>query len=112
MSEKQSPTERLTSMVGFDPAGSPKLTDDIFKEVMKDINEERAEKAKAKAKGLLEQAFALREQMAKARRDFEGQEKKFNKELNKLLNRLESELRGTKPPAEESEDAEADGEEG
>lgn len=87
-------TERLTNLVGFDPAQHPKVTDEIFKEVMQDINEARAEKAKEKARGLLEQAFELRGQMAKARSEFERQEKKFEKELGKILNRLESELRG------------------
>ena len=99
--------ERLSSMVGFDPAKHPQVTDDVFKKVMKDIKEERAEKAAEKAKGLLEQAFALSGQMAKAASDFKRQEKKFDKELGKLINRLESELKGGPPPVEE--EAEADG---
>jgi hypothetical protein len=101
-------TERLKTLVGFDPAQRPKVTDDIFKEVMQDINEERAAIAKDKARTLLTQAFELREQMVKARSDFERQEKKFEKELGKILNRLESELRGS-PPAEEAEETDAEG---
>lgn len=99
-------TERLVSLAGFDPAKQPKVTEQIFKEVMSDIQKERADKAKAKARELIVKALDLREQMAKAEREFAQQKAKFEKELGKILNQLEQDLNqaaGGQPPVEEEE---------
>jgi hypothetical protein len=110
MSDKQ--VERLKNLVGFDPVRQPRLTNEIFREVMEEINATRAEKARSRARELLEKAFLLREQMAKARSDFERQEAKFDKELGKILSRLESEIHGSNSPAEEEPEKEKEAESG
>jgi DNA replication protein DnaD len=86
--------ERLQEMLGFDPVGKAGLTQDLFSEVVKEIQEERTKEAKAKAKEYLIKAMQLREQMEKAKRDFDTQYKKFEKELGKVLNQIQGILTG------------------
>jgi len=101
---KPSPAERLATLVGFDPAKRGSLSDELFKEVLEDLTEERVKKAKEAAKEQLEKAVKLREDFDKAEKSFDSQKKKFNKELGKLLNKIESQLKG-EAPKDESDDS-------
>jgi hypothetical protein len=85
--------ERLTKLAGFDPAKRPKVTDEILKEVMGEIQEKREELARKRARDLMEQALKLHEEMEKEEKEFIRQKAKFNKELGKILNQLEGDLR-------------------
>ena len=88
MSEKPSNTEKLLEFAGFDPAKKPSLTDDILKEALKEIQENRKKEALDKARELVKKAFELREQAYRAEQEFGKQRKKFDDELGKLLNQL------------------------
>jgi negative regulator of genetic competence, sporulation and motility len=106
MADKVSPTERLVGLAGDDVLKRPKVTEEIFKEVMSEIRKERSDKAKAKARELIVKALDLQEQMEKAEKEFRSQKAKFEKELGKILNQLENDLNqaaGGQPPAQEEE---------
>jgi len=109
--ETKDPSARLEDLVGFD-AAKPMKTSDVLEEALKEINKERAEKAKDKALGLMRQAFELREKMVQAEREFEKQRKKFNKELGKIVGKIQGGGQGQKqeeePEAEESSEEEAE----
>jgi hypothetical protein len=92
--DKKTNTERLSDITGFDPARRPKLTEDLFREVMDDIRQEREEKAQKRARETMLKAIELREQAAKVEKDFRNQMAKFEKELGKLLNQIEQDLQG------------------
>jgi len=94
--------ERLQELLGFDAAKKGTLTSELFGEVVKEIQEERQKEAKARAKEHLVKAMQLREQMEKARKDFEGQYKKFEKELGNILNQIQGILTGK--PCESQEE--------
>ena len=97
MSDKSSNSERLEKLCGFDPTKKLNATGELLAEVAKELREERETKAKASAREQLKKAVELREKMHNARKEFEGQCAKFDKELGNLLGRLESGLRGTQP---------------
>ena len=105
MADQRKPTssDKLQELLGFDAAKKGTLTSELFGEVVKEIQEERAKKAKEQAKEHLVKAMALREQMEKARKDFEGQAKKFDKELGKVLNQIQGILTGRNPDEEKEE---------
>jgi hypothetical protein len=94
---------RLAEIVGFDAAKGPNVTGDVLKEVLDEILEDRKQKAKVLAKEQLVKALTLREQMAAARRKFETEWEKSDKELGKVVNRLYASLNG-KPAPVETED--------
>jgi hypothetical protein len=91
-------------MLKFDAAKRPTLTQELFGEVVKEIQEERAKDAKAKAKEQLVKAMQIREHMAKAEKDFSSQKQKMEKELGKILNQIQGILSGKCP--EESQECE------
>lgn len=96
--------ERLTKMLGFDPAKNQTGNQgDVLKAAIEEITEERAEKLQADAKTLLIQAIELRQQIKQAEAQFNGQIKKFNKTLGKLLNRIEAMAAGKEPPTEDDD---------
>jgi hypothetical protein len=87
--QKKCASDRLQELLGFDAAKRGTLTSELFGEVVKEIQEERAKEAKSRAKEHLVKAMQLREQMEKARKDFENQYKKFEKELGSVLNQVQ-----------------------
>lgn len=89
--------DRLSRVLGFDPAR--KGGTGVFADALEVVNKKRAEAAKDKAVGLIEQAITLREQMAQAENTFNAQKKKFEKELGKLVGRIEA-LAGGKSPSQ------------
>ncbi len=97
MSEQKTNVEKLADMLEFDPAKRPTLTQDVFSEVLKEIKEERAKVAKTQGKELIVKAMALRESMAKAKKTFEAEYNKNEKELGKIINQIQSNLSGKAP---------------
>ena len=94
---------KLTQLLGFDAAKEPGITNDVFSAALKEINEERALKGKARAKEVLAKAMELRQQMVKHRRDFEKQYSKFDKDLGKLIRQIEAGINGQPVPEEPEE---------
>lgn len=105
MADKKSATERLNELVGFDTSKQPSATSELFGEVLKKIKEERADIAKKRAEDLLRQALELNEKRIAAKRAFESQDKRFDKELGKLIGRIDGMING-RPPQDDSEDSE------
>jgi hypothetical protein len=101
MSEKQSNTEKLLALTGFDPAKRPSLTDDILQEALKEVQESRKMEALEKARDLIKKAVALREQAYKAEQEFGKQRRKFDDELGKLLSQLRTGVEQAVQPAAE-----------
>lgn len=97
-------SDKLQELLEFDPAKRPTLTQELFSEVVKEIREERAKDAKTKAKEQLVKAMQVREQMVKAKKEFEGQYNKMEKELGKTLNQIQGILSGKCP--EENQECE------
>lgn len=104
--QKKTSADRLQDLLGFDAAKKGTLTSELFSEVVKEIQEERSKEAKVRAKEHLLKAMGLREQMDKAKKDFDSQYKKFEKELGKILNQIQSILSGKPCCDEEKEDCE------
>ena len=101
-------SRRLAELAGFDPAKKPKVTEEILKEVISDIQEKREEEAKKKAYELMTKAIQLNDEMIKAEAEFNRQKTKFEKELKKVINMLENDLRqasGQAPVEGEPEEA-------
>jgi hypothetical protein len=94
---KKTNSDKLQDMLDFDAAKRPTLTQELFGEVVKEIKEERAKDAKAKAKEQLVKAMQIREGMAKAAKDFNNQQQKMEKELGKVLNQIQGILSGKCP---------------
>lgn len=82
--------ERLVDVLGFDPAKGGGADNAIIQEALQEIKDEQAKAKKAKAKEQLLKAAELRKKMVEAERQFEGQKKKFDKELGKVLNQIEA----------------------
>lgn len=80
--------QSLVEMLGFDPTKSEKIDSSVLEEALKEVREEQTEVAKKRAKELFVKAMEISKNMAKARKDFEKEEKKFNQSLGKLLNQL------------------------
>ena len=103
-------SERLESVLGFDPAKPQGVTGDLLKEVVGEIQKERLAKAKVAAKEQIVKAMELRERMYKSKKEFDNQFAKFEKELGKMMNKLESSLNGgrveTQEPQEDQETSE------
>lgn len=87
-------SDKLATMLAFDAAKSPTLTQALFGEVVKEIQEERAKDAKSKAKEQLVKAMQIREQMVKASKEFGNQQQRMEKELGKVLNQIQGVLSG------------------
>lgn len=68
-----SSADKLQGYLGFDPVKSSTISQDLFKEVVGEIQLERANEAKIKAKELLIKAMEIQRQMHKAKKDFENQ---------------------------------------
>lgn len=96
--------DRLEALLGFDAAKPARLSSDLFKEVVDELQQAKREKARDAAREQLKTAMELREKMVKVRREFEAQEKKFDKELGSLISRIESGLSGRPAPTEEKEE--------
>lgn len=104
MQDQKTNSDKLFDILKFDASkkGSS-ITNDVFQEVVKEITDERMKEAKVKAKEHLLKAMQLREQMERARKDFDALYKKSEKELGKVLNQVESMLSG-KPVEEEQQE--------
>lgn len=96
--------EKLSDLLTFDPAKRSTLTQELFGEVVAEIKEERAKEAKIKAKEQLIKAMQLREQMAKAEKEFNNQKQKMEKELGKVLGQIQGILSGKCPEENNSEE--------
>lgn len=92
------PTEKLAELLGFDPTKKQSLPGDVLKDLLGEIQDERIKEVKTKAKEHLIKAITLREQMEKARRDFDGQYRKFSKELGGILSQLDGLVKGQNSP--------------
>ena len=90
---------QLVEALGFDPLKAP-ITGDIFKEVMNELQEEKAKIAKTKAKELLTKAVELHDQMTKLSREFDQKKAKFEKELGKMVRQIQSYAKGEEPREE------------
>ena len=95
--------DKLTAVLGFDPAKKPSATGELMKEVLEEVGKERREQAKARAKELLTKAMNLREEFARADKTYNDAKGKFQKELGKMLRGIEALTKGEEPPAEQDE---------
>jgi len=101
MSQSVNLIEELSNVLGHNPTKEPGITKDAFAEILTELQAERKEKAKVKARETVVKAVELAKQMSKARREFEKIEAGFNKELTQLLGQLRSAVNG-QPAKEES----------
>jgi hypothetical protein len=90
----RSNAERLTDLLTFDPGRGVPLTGKAFAKVVREIKREKLATAQQQAKDLLVRAMDLQKQKTDAKRVFERQEKKFDKELGKVLKQIDNLLKG------------------
>lgn len=93
-----SQVEKLTQVLGFDPAKQPAPTKELLSEALGEITQERTKKAKDRAKELLTRLIGLREEFAKAQQAFRKAEDQFQKEVAKVLRSVEALTRGEAEP--------------
>lgn len=86
---KKSARERLQDLVGFDPGSRTPGSADALQQAVAEIQEERGQQAKVKAKEAIEKAMDLVASFENARKAFKKEEEKFNKELGKLMSQIE-----------------------
>lgn len=99
--------DRLSNLLGFDPAKNVSPGNEVLQEALKEINEERAKASKVAAKELLLKAIDVRTQWAGKKREFEALDKKFEKELGKLMNKLDALSKGKSMEEAEREEKES-----
>ena len=93
MSNQEDKVKKIVELTGFDPVKKQPITEEIFKQVVKEFQEQRVEEAVKKARELLGKLFELRETRDKAEKEFNGHLKRFDKEAGKILNQIENDLR-------------------
>lgn len=86
--------KRLQSVLGFDPTKANDGVGSAFKEALAEIHEERKAVNKVRVKELLQKAIELKTKMAKARKEFESNSAKFDKELGNVLKTIERMSKG------------------
>lgn len=91
----------LREMLGFDPTSEMSVSASVLGDAIKELQEERAAKVKAKAKEQLQKAIELQVKMKQAKKEFDGQTKKFEKELGKVMRSLEAMAKGEELPPED-----------
>ena len=67
-----------------------KVEFNVLQEALAEVSREDMEARKGKAKELIRTAMNLKSQMGEAKKKFESETKKFDKELGKVLNRLQN----------------------
>lgn len=80
---------QLCEKLGFDPARQATGDAGLLADVVKEIQQEREKEVKTKVKELLVLAMQVRKQMDDARKKFEREWAKMEKELGKILGDLE-----------------------
>lgn len=94
---------KLNEMLGFDASKHTPLGS-VLGDALKEVNEERAEKAKEECKKVVLEAIGIAEQAKQAERQFFSAQKKFDKQLGKLMGRLQG---GQRQQEQEDEDEES-----
>ena len=102
MSQKRAAIDRLIDKLGFDPRKSS-IGTEVAEQALKEIREELDEKNKEEAKKLFREAIELSQKMAKARKEFENNEKKHEKGLGKIVGKIERLGNPNAPPQDEEE---------
>lgn len=98
----QKPSERLGSVLGFNPAKRDPITSSVLSKVLTEVKAEREKEAEQRAAGIVRQALDVAEKMDKARREFSKAEAAFEKQLGQLLGQL-----GGQPVAEQPAEGES-----
>jgi hypothetical protein len=80
--------DQVEEVLGFKPTQRPQTTSDVLAEAKHQILEERRLKAEEKAKGTMRNVIELCESAREAKKNFDKQMEKFNKELGPLLKSL------------------------
>ena len=106
MSNELDLTAKLNTVLGFDPAKGGNSSADVFKEALREVQEERAAANKAKAIELIKKAIECRKKFDEVEKQFNSQKKKFNKELGSLLKNIEAMAKGSETPEADEEPTE------
>lgn len=86
--------EKLNSLLTFDATKRPPLAGEALAKVIEEIKKEKLEIAQKEAKDLLYKAIELQNKKAVAKRAFENQDRKFDKELGRVLKNINNLLEG------------------
>ena len=105
--QKPDKTKKLVDTLGFDPAKAPTGSAAVLTEVIAEITKERDDKIRIQLKELLTKAMDLRVTVEKAKKAFDKETQKYEKELGKILNDLERLASGKDAPEEPVEDDKA-----
>lgn len=100
MTDKNDNFNALRNLLGYNPSANAQPTADLMSEVMRDIKQERANKAREQATKTLREAIDLHDKFMAAEQQFLQQKAKFNKELGKLVSSLNKAANNTGDAAE------------
>lgn len=96
--------DKIIEILGFDPC-SHNPNNAVLQAALTELQTEREQALKAKAKELLVECAKLVEERNRAEQQFKGQIAQFDKKLRKLYNRITS-MQSGKPVEEENESVE------
>jgi uncharacterized protein YpuA (DUF1002 family) len=86
--QKKTAQERLQGILGFDPAKN-KAGQSVLTDALAEIKKDRDEQNKQKASELIKKAIACVEKMEDAKKQFNAEINKAEKELGKLVSSIE-----------------------
>ena len=93
----------LCTRLGFAPARQPTGDGKVLASVIEEIQKERETKVRGQLKELMVKAMDVRTTIDKARKAFDGESRKYEKELGKILNEIDR-LASGKPAPEATEE--------
>lgn len=105
MSNEQGTGEKLKSLLGDEHTKAARVTKDVFKEALAEVNAERYQQAKARAKEVIAKAIELQKQRNQLDATHKKAMKKFDEDLSKLLKEIENFTKDA-PVTESTEDNE------
>lgn len=91
MSEEKKPTpdQQLVDFLGFDPASAENIPTDLFREVLGEIEAEKKEERRKKAKETVEEATKIYKEFKKLEVEFEKSRQKMHQSLGALMKRIQ-----------------------
>lgn len=98
----------IEAIIGFNPVGDA-ATKAVLDEALKEVREEREVEAKGRVKEHIHKLIDLARQFNARKKEFQKEEKKFNKTAGKLMKQLRKMSSGEDPSDDDDEDSAEEG---
>lgn len=84
-----SSSEKVKSVLGFDPVKRDPITQDVLNKVLEKKRAERRAEAETRAEGIISQVLDLNDKFEKTKKEFQKAEQAYEKTVGQLLNQLQ-----------------------